>query len=89
METGKGGKREENAGEEEEKMAEKRTAKDGNSSQAVVECLEKLRLEEEEGGKWYLGTCRWFNPHKGWGFINLRKYNQYAVNDILYSLRRH
>ena len=27
-------------------------------------------LEDEAGG-WHTGVCKWFNPSKGWGFINL------------------
>ena len=42
--------------------------------QAVVEVEE----EEEEGQQrpeaaacWHTGVCKWFNPSKGWGFINV------------------
>ena len=26
---------------------------------------------EDETGVWHTGVCKWFNPSKGWGFINL------------------
>ena len=35
-----------------------------------VEVEEEEGLEDEAGG-WHTGVCKWFNPSKGWGFINL------------------
>ena len=32
---------------------------------------EEERPEDEAAGVWHTGVCKWFNPSKGWGFINL------------------
>ena len=44
--------------------------------QAVVEVEEEgeegqQRPEKEEAACWHTGVCKWFNPSKGWGFINV------------------
>ena len=40
----------------------------------VVEVTEDTvrEVHNEKGGEvWYQGVCKWFNPAKGWGFLNL------------------
>ena len=43
--------------------------KEAEKPQAVE--VEEQEGPEEEAGVWHTGVCKWFNPSKGWGFINL------------------
>ena len=48
----------------------------GGAKQSRQEVKEAVEVEEEEGPEeearvWHTGVCKWFNPSKGWGFINL------------------
>ena len=31
----------------------------------------EVKEEEAEEADWHTGVCKWFNPSKGWGFINV------------------
>ena len=42
------------------------------SGQEIKEASGPRAVEvKEEEADWHTGVCKWFNPSKGWGFINV------------------
>ena len=54
----------------------KEGAAGGKQETDEAEGPQAVEVEEEEGpaageAAWHTGVCKWFNPSKGWGFINV------------------